>query len=120
MLSSGQQFKSSKVEPSTASSNKNVVFNKSTTSVSDEIQLLDLLFNKKYDDQPDVPLFIDLNEPSRIMSRSELKIQTQRFAAGLKRMGLQRGDVVAICSPGNIQYPMLFYASLTAGNLSVH
>ena len=42
-----------------------------------------------------------------------------RFAAGLQRLGVQKGDRVAIALPNIPQYPIAFYGALRAGAVVV-
>ena len=55
----------------------------------------------------------------RRLSYEELARQAQRFALTLQRLGVSRGDRVAIALPNIPQYPIAFYGALLAGAVVV-
>lgn len=44
----------------------------------------------------------------------------ERAAAGLRRLGLQRGDRVGLCMPNSPYFPIFYYAALKAGMVVVN
>lgn len=52
-------------------------------------------------------------------SYAELLTLTRRFALALQRLGIQKGDRVAIALPNIPQYPIAFYGTLMAGAVAV-
>ncbi|WKZ11931.1 MAG: AMP-binding protein [Gammaproteobacteria bacterium] len=56
----------------------------------------------------------------RSISYSELDRLTQRFAAYLQRLGLRRGDRVALMMPNLLQYPVALYGVMRAGMVVVN
>lgn len=53
------------------------------------------------------------------MTYAQLSNQANRFAIGLLRMGIQKGDRVAIALPNIPQFPIAFYGALRAGAVVV-
>ncbi|RCH79294.1 hypothetical protein CU098_002233, partial [Rhizopus stolonifer] len=90
---------------------------KLVTNIPGEILLFDMLFTAKHRDLPaETPLYVDIKNPNNALSYGQVKEQALKCAASFKReFNLQRGDVIAVCSPDNIQCPILFFASLVAG-----
>ena len=81
---------------------------------------------------PEIPLHQFLEETARKypdrtatilkgarLSYAELDQLTDRLAAGLAAMGLQRGDRVAIFMPNSPQFVIAFYGILKAGGVAV-
>ncbi len=63
------------------------------------------------------PAFASLG---RTISYGELDRLTRRFAACLQRLGLRRGDRVALMMPNLLQYPVALYGALRAGLVVVN
>ncbi|CAO3704021.1 unnamed protein product [Rhizopus stolonifer] len=82
-----------------------------------EISLFELMLNDACRQFPHKKaLFIDPKDPSKRITYGQFKEQVLKCAASLKReYGLQRGDVIATCSPDLIEYAILFYGALAAG-----
>src|SRR5258706_12539561 len=53
------------------------------------------------------------------LSYAQFSSLTNRFASGLQRLGLRKGDRVAIALPNIPQYPIAFYGALRAGAVVV-
>jgi len=53
------------------------------------------------------------------ISYAQLSTLANRFAAGLQKLGIQKGDRVAIALPNIPQYPIAFYGALRAGAVAV-
>ena len=53
----------------------------------------------------------------RECSFAEMRDSTAKLSSGLRRMGLQKGDVIALCSPNSIDYPNMFLATLAGGGI---
>src|SRR5438874_3634610 len=53
------------------------------------------------------------------LSYAQLSSLANRFAASLQRLGIQKGDRVAIALPNIPQYPIAFYGALRAGAIVV-
>jgi acyl-CoA synthetase (AMP-forming)/AMP-acid ligase II len=51
----------------------------------------------------------------RTITYGELAVLVQRLAAGLAAEGIGKGDVVALHSPNTVLFPVVFYATTTAG-----
>jgi long-chain acyl-CoA synthetase len=53
------------------------------------------------------------------ISYAQLSTLVNRFAVGLQKLGIQKGDRVAIALPNIPQYPIAFYGALRAGAVAV-
>src|SRR5947209_13878609 len=53
------------------------------------------------------------------LSYAQLSSLANRFATGLQRLGIEKGDRVAIALPNIPQYPIAFYGALRAGAVVV-
>ena len=51
------------------------------------------------------------------VSYNEMLDLTSRTSSGLRRLGLQKGDVVTLCSPNSIDYGITFFATMAAGGV---
>jgi long-chain acyl-CoA synthetase len=60
-----------------------------------------------------------LGEQHSKMTYHELDVLVDRFAAGLQKLGLQKGDRVAIYMPNCPQYVIAYYGTLRAGGIVV-
>ncbi len=60
-----------------------------------------------------------LGEQHRKMTYRELDALVDRFAAGLQKLGLQKGDRVAVYMPNCPQYVIAYYGILRAGGIVV-
>ncbi|GAN10824.1 phenylacetyl- protein [Mucor ambiguus] len=68
---------------------------------------------------PDKPIFVDIEYPYKSLTHGQLKKQILVAAAGLKRVfGVQRMDVVAICSPNHIDYVSIVHGIICAGAIA--
>lgn len=79
-----------------------------------EVNLLAYLFPP--DSIPsDKPIWIDSREPEKSLSSNQLLQLSKRFAFGLERLDIQRGDVVMIYSPNHIFIPVSYLGIIGAG-----
>lgn len=51
------------------------------------------------------------------VSYNEMLDVTSRTSSGLRRLGLNKGDVVTLCSPNSLDYPVVFFATMAAGGV---
>ncbi|KAH6663262.1 4-coumarate-CoA ligase [Plectosphaerella plurivora] len=63
----------------------------------------------------DEPTWIDSEDPSHNLSPRQLLLWVRRLASGLERLGLQRGDVVLLCTPNHIFVPVAYLGIVGAG-----
>ncbi|KAF4966981.1 hypothetical protein FZEAL_10589 [Fusarium zealandicum] len=61
------------------------------------------------------PLWIDSKDPSNNLSPRQLLPWVRRLGYGLERLGIQKGEVVLICTPNSIFIPVAFLGILGAG-----
>ncbi len=66
---------------------------------------------------PDRPAMIDVVS-GRALSYGDLPAQVDRFAGGLARLGVGKGEVVAILLPNVPEYPVVFLGTARAGATS--
>ena len=63
------------------------------------------------------PVFLDAENPSRSLTLNDYRSWSQRFAAGLIKHGLQKGDRVMIFSPNHLFFPIAFMGIIMAGGI---
>lgn len=63
----------------------------------------------------DQPLWLDSRDTSRSLSPKQLLQWARRLGHGLERLGLQKGDVVMICTPNQIFVPVAYLGIVGAG-----
>ncbi|KAM4055977.1 AMP-binding enzyme [Hirsutella rhossiliensis] len=78
-----------------------------------ETDILSYLFARG--PRTDKPLWIDSRRPSESISARQALEWVRRLGFGLERLGLRRGDVVAICTPNHIWVPVAFLGIAGAG-----
>lgn len=76
-----------------------------------------LLFTSPTHVLPEVDIFLDADCPQQKLSLNAFRLWSQRFAAGLRRYGLQDGDRVLLFSPNNIFFPVVFMGVIMAGGI---
>lgn len=76
--------------------------------------VLDYLFGDKNAISND-PLWLDSKTPSKSLSPAQLLQWVRRLGYGLQRLGLQRGDVVMICTPNQIYVPVAYLGIVGSG-----
>ncbi|MGZ4548606.1 MAG: AMP-binding protein [Blastococcus sp.] len=64
--------------------------------------------------RPDAPALID-GPTGETITHGQLAGYVDRMAAALHERGLGKGDVVAVCSPNSIWYPVVFHGIAAAG-----
>lgn len=82
-----------------------------------QITLPALLFTSPTHVLPEVDVFFDAECPPKKLSLNVFRLWSQRFAAGLRRSGLQDGDRVLLFSPNNIFFPVVFMGVIMAGGI---
>ncbi|PHZ14437.1 acetyl-CoA synthetase-like protein [Rhizopus microsporus ATCC 52813] len=104
-----------------ASGRSPIVFQGGSLKVGDTdgITLFDLLFTEKYSKKNlDQIAFAEASNPKKHITYRQFKEDVLKCAAGLRyEYGIQHGDVVALCSPNSLQYPVLFFAVIAAGGI---
>ncbi|KFY53401.1 hypothetical protein V496_07663 [Pseudogymnoascus sp. VKM F-4515 (FW-2607)] len=82
-----------------------------------ETDILSFLFDD-LDSQPDIPLFIDSQYPTKLVTSHEAKTLTRKFGMGLQKIaGINPGDVVMVCAGNSILFPLAFLGTLCAGGI---
>ncbi|KAI8637517.1 hypothetical protein BD408DRAFT_486165 [Parasitella parasitica] len=76
----------------------------------------DVLFNNDNQVPKDKLIYIDVEDTSKHLTYGQVETQIRKAAAGFMReFNLQKGDVVAICSPNQIDYPIVLHGAVCAG-----
>jgi 4-coumarate--CoA ligase len=63
------------------------------------------------------PLLIDSRQPDHYLSQTTYRLWCQRFAAGLRANGLQRGDRVLLFSGNSCFFPVVIVGTIMAGGI---
>ena len=71
--------------------------------------------HRTYD--PDKPVYIDLENPSRTISWRQGRSMVRKLVAGFRKAGLKRGDCVTITSFNDLLYSMCFLGIIGAGGV---
>ncbi|KAL0094909.1 hypothetical protein F4703DRAFT_1938298 [Phycomyces blakesleeanus] len=89
------------------------------TVVSPEITLFEALFEQNTITPEDNKLFIDCDQPEHYFTRKSLKQEILIFAQGLKDVyNIGFGDVVAICAPNHLDWPVALHAPHVIGAIT--
>ncbi|KAH6609045.1 4-coumarate- ligase 2 [Trichoderma cornu-damae] len=79
-----------------------------------QTNLLTYLFGKGATASHD-PIWIDAKNPDKSLSPHQLVLWVRRLGLGLRRLGLERGDVVMICTPNHIFVPVAYLGIVGSG-----
>lgn len=83
-----------------------------------ETSLASLLLTSPAHPLSDDAIFIDVASPAtKYLTQRSYRLWSQRFAAGLRRSGLQHGDRVLLFSANNIFFPVVFMGVIMAGGI---
>lgn len=75
-------------------------------------------FGSSFDPLSDKPLFIDPERPdTHIITQSQFRLWSKRFALGLTEAGLKPGDRVLLFSGNKLFTPVIFMGTLMAGGI---
>lgn len=78
-----------------------------------QTNILSYLFGQQHVSED--PLWFDSKDTSKSLSPSQLLQWVRRLGYGLDRLGLNRGDVVMICTPNQIFVPVAYLGIVGAG-----
>lgn len=79
-----------------------------------QTDLITYLFPPNADDL-DNPIWLDAANPSSFVSKRQALSYIKRLAAGLKRIGVQKGDIVLMLSPNHIFVPICYLGVIASG-----
>lgn len=83
-----------------------------------QISLASLLLTSPAHPLSDDAIFLDAASPrTKHLTQRSYCLWSQRFAAGLRRSGLQDGDRVLLFSPNSIFFPVVFMGVIMAGGI---
>jgi 4-coumarate--CoA ligase len=76
------------------------------------------LFKNETSSLPQKTIFLDAEKPStHFLSYEDTRLLSLRFAAGLQKAGLLRGDRVLLFSGNNVLFPVVFTGVVMAGGV---
>ncbi|EPB88333.1 hypothetical protein HMPREF1544_04799 [Mucor circinelloides 1006PhL] len=81
------------------------------------------IFNVLFHNDNQVPkdklIYMDIEDEGKSLTYAQVETQILKAAAGLMReFGLKKGDVVAICSPNQVDYPVILHGAVCAGGVA--
>ncbi|KAF7720249.1 Uncharacterized protein PECH_003364 [Penicillium ucsense] len=79
--------------------------------------LLTFAFSSPRAYNPNQPIFIDAEDPSRSLTATQFQYLVRTLIAGLKAHQVQRGDCVLLHLGNSILYPALFFSVIGAGGV---
>ena len=80
--------------------------------------IFQFLFSNADTISPNKSIFTDVENTKNNLTYSQVRTQILKCAAGYKReLNLQHGDVVAVCSPSQVDYPVVLHGAVCAGNM---
>lgn len=83
-----------------------------------EVSLSTYLFGSPTATLSDKPLLLEASTPdTQYLTAASLRLWCQRFAAGLRREGLQRGDRVLLFSSNTLFFPVVVIGTIMAGGV---
>jgi 4-coumarate--CoA ligase len=82
-----------------------------------DLHLASLIFKSPTEPlSKDLRLFLDAERPdTHYLSPYEFRLWSQRFAAGLRKSGVQPGDRILLFSPNDLFFPVVFMGTIMAG-----
>ncbi|KAI8084043.1 uncharacterized protein B0P05DRAFT_570449 [Gilbertella persicaria] len=85
-----------------------------------DTSLYNLIFSKDRTVVPqDKLIYTDIENPERSVTFAQAHIQILKTGANLQnKFGFQKDDVIAICSPNQVAYPILLLGAHTIGGIS--
>lgn len=78
------------------------------------IDLVSYLFSNPYNAPPDRPIYVNVLS-GEARTYNDVIQRTKSLACGLRKLGVNEDDVVAIFSPNSIDYPIMCYAIMGCG-----
>ncbi|KAJ5808013.1 hypothetical protein N7474_009282 [Penicillium riverlandense] len=79
-----------------------------------DVDLISYLFSNPYNVSHDRKIFIDAIS-GRFHTYDDVLQRTRSLASGLRQLGVQAGDTVAMMCPNSIDYPIICYGIIGAG-----
>lgn len=77
----------------------------------------EILFQNDRNVPKDKLIYVDTENPEKCYTYEQVHTQILKAAAGLQReFDFKKGDVVAICSPNQVDYPIILHAAVCSGN----
>ncbi|KAI8352448.1 hypothetical protein EDC96DRAFT_567073 [Choanephora cucurbitarum] len=85
--------------------------------VSNTVPLHNLIFDEKRTKVPrDKTLYYDIENPEKQITFSQAHEQILKVGAALQKvLDLKRGDVIAVCSPNQVEYPIMLLGAHCVG-----
>lgn len=73
------------------------------------------IFSSTPEKQTGVPLYYNAEAPSQNFSLADAEVIVKRFAKGLQKLGLRRGDRILLYSGNKLSFPIVFWSIPAAG-----
>ena len=88
------------------------------TTVLPEVVLPTYLFGSPTQPLSDKPLLLEAKTPdTQYLTQNTLRLWCQRFAAGLRANGLEKGDRVLLFSGNTLFFPVVVLGTIMAGGV---
>ncbi|PKY44438.1 acetyl-CoA synthetase-like protein [Rhizophagus irregularis] len=81
-----------------------------------KIGIYQFITSNPYGIKDDKVIFID-GITDKKLTFGQLKTNSKKLASGLKNIGFEHGDVLAICSHNHIDYPVVIFGAIAAGGI---
>lgn len=89
-----------------------------TKHIPKTTSIFNVLFHNDNQVPKDKLIYVDIEDTSKSLTFAQVETQILKAAAGLMReFNLKKGDVVAICSPNQVDYPVLLHGAVCAGKI---
>lgn len=80
--------------------------------------IFNILFHNDKQVPKDKLIYVDIEDTSNSLTFGQVETQILKAAAGLMReFNLKKGDVVAICSPNQVDYPIILHGAVCVGKI---
>ena len=80
--------------------------------------IFNILFHNDQQVSKDKLIYVDIEDTNKCLTFGQVETQILKAAAGLMReFNLKKGDVVAICSPNQVDYPIILHGAVCAGGV---
>jgi 4-coumarate--CoA ligase len=83
----------------------------------EEVSVATYLFGTPGTPLSTTPLLVDARRPEYYLSKATYRLWCQRFAAGLRANGLQKGDRVLLFSGNSCFFPVVIVGTIMAGGI---
>ncbi|GAN09351.1 4-coumarate-CoA ligase [Mucor ambiguus] len=90
-----------------------------TKHIPKATSIFNVLFHNNNQVPKDKLIYVDIEDASKSLTFAQVETQILKATAGLIReFDLKKGDVVAICSPNQVDYPVVLHGAVCAGGIA--